>query len=245
MKKVLFVDDEKELHPVILSFFPKDQYRVVCACDGSEGMQKCRNEDFDLVILDFKMPKIDGAKFYDQLQDMQESRKGVMPPVIFVSGYIDELKEKDLKWSKCEFLNKPFSKEELFQKMQKLSSEKTRPGIKVETKISLNPGETLFNAGDDAGNMYYVVSGLLEAQRINGNGSTLSVGKVGPGELIGEMAIFNSDKHLLTMVAIERTELIPIPTDKVRAIVDSQPKWIKLMIENLSRRLKDSLQRIA
>lgn len=245
MKKVLFVDDEKELHPVILSFFPKDQFRVVCAYDGSEGMQKCRNEDFDLVIVDFKMPKIDGAKFYDQLQDLQESRKGVMPPVIFVSGYIDELKARDIKWGKCDFLNKPFSKEDLFQKIQKISTEKTKTGLKIDTKISINPGEKLFSAGDSAGCIYYVVSGLLEAQRIGNNGTPSNIGKIGPGELVGEMAIFNSDQHVVTVVAIEKTELIPIPTEKVRAIVDSQPKWIKLMIENLSRRLKETLQRVA
>lgn len=245
MKKVLFIDDEKELHPVIQSFFPKDQFRLICASDGSEGMQKCRNEEFDLVIVDFRMPKIDGAKFYDQLQDLQETRKGVMPPVIFVSGHIDELKAKDVKWTKCEFLNKPFSKEELFQKIQKLSSEKAKPAVKAEAKISLNPGEKLFSEGDIAGCIYYVVSGVMEAQMISENGSMTSAGKIGPGELVGEMALFNSDKHLMTMVAIERTELVPIPTEKVRAIVNSQPKWIKLMIENLSRRLKESLQRIA
>jgi CheY-like chemotaxis protein len=64
MKKKLFVNDEKELHPLIQSYFPKESYRTICALDGLEGIQKCRNEDFDLIILDYKMPKMDGLKFY-------------------------------------------------------------------------------------------------------------------------------------------------------------------------------------
>src|SRR5690606_3660919 len=120
MKKILFVDDEKELHPLIQSYFPKESYRTICAFDGLEGMQKCRNEDFDLIILDYKMPKMDGLKFYQQLRDIQEAKKVEHTPIIFVSGSIEELKSKQSKWFRCEFLDKPFEKDDLFKKIHVL-----------------------------------------------------------------------------------------------------------------------------
>jgi len=57
--------------------------------------------------------------------------------------------------------------------------------------------------------------------------------------------VLNNDCRSLTVTAIEKTEVIPIPSDKVMAIVEGQPKWIKLMIENLSRRLRDSIKQIS
>lgn len=238
MKKVLLVDDEKELHPIVQSFFPKEEFRVLCASDGLEGIQKCRNEDFDLVILDYRLPKLDGLKFFQQLRDMQEARKVESTPVIFISGDIDEVKQKAPKAEKVEFLAKPFTKEEIFAKIN-------RPAVKATSKFTLNPGEKLFSEGDSADCMYYVVSGLLETSKQRPDGSLQVVGKVGTGELIGEMAVLNNDCRALTAIAIEKTEIIPIPSDKVMAIVEGQPKWIKLMIENLSRRLRDSLKQIS
>lgn len=238
MKKVLLVEDEKELHPVVQSFFPKEEYRVLCASDGLEGIQKCRNEDFDLVILDYRMPKLDGVKFYQQLRDMQETRKVEVTPVIFISGNIDEVKSKLVRVEKCDFVSKPFTKEELFSKINK-------PAVKAANKITLLPGDTLFSEGDAGDCMYYVVSGLLQTSKRKEAGGFQVIGKVGPGELIGEMAVLNKDVRALSATAIEKTELIPIPSDKVMAIVEGQPKWIKLMIENLSRRLRDSLKQIS
>jgi DNA-binding response OmpR family regulator len=238
MKKVLLVEDEKELHPVVLSFFPKEEFKVLCASDGLEGIQKCRNEDFDLVILDYRIPKLDGIKFFLQLRDMQETRKVELTPVIFISGDIDEVRSKISKPEKCDFLSKPFTKEELFSKINK-------PASKASTKFTLLPGEKLFSEGDTGDCMYYVVSGLLETAKSKAGGHLQVIGKVGPGELIGEMAVLTKDPRVLTATAIEKTELIPIPSEKVMSIVDGQPKWIKLMIENLSRRLKDSIRQIS
>lgn len=238
MKKVLYVDDQKDLHPVIQGFFPKEDYRVLCASDGLEGIQKCRNEDFDLIILDYKLPKLDGIKFYQQLRDIQDSRKAEPTQVIFVSGDIEELKSKLTKPEKCDFVSKPFTKEDIFSKISK-----QKP--KVSTKIVLEPGEKLFSEGDSADCMFYVVSGLLVTSKLKANGDVHVIGKVGPGELIGEMAVMTRDVRAITVSAIEKTELIPIPSDKVMSIVEGQPKWIKLMIENLSRRLRESIKQIS
>ncbi|MFP5385500.1 MAG: response regulator [Bacteriovoracia bacterium] len=245
MKKVLFIDDERELHPIVTSYFPKEHYRVVCAGDGSEGMQKCRNEDFDIIIIDFKMPKIEGPKLFLLLQDLYEAKKAELPVIVFVTGAMEELKARNLKWGKSQFLEKPFQKEDLLQKIQQAYDEKTKPhSIKTESKVILNPGELLFQEGDDGNCMYYVVSGLLESCKKINDGNLKTIGKIGAGELVGEMAIIGSDKRLLTVKAVERTELIAISKEKVLPIVNAQPKWIKLIIENLGNRLKETIKQI-
>lgn len=244
MKKILFVDDEKELHPVILSFFPKENFRVICAADGAEGIQKCRNENFDYVILDFSMPKVDGAKFYQILQDLQETKKVEMPPVIFVSGCMDELRSRNLNLTKCALVDKPFTKEDILTKIQELS-EKTKPNVlKPDGRITLNPGDVLCREGEGKASMYFVVSGVLDCRKISGQEEVI-IGQVGQGDLVGEISIVNPETNLMTVVAIEKSELVELPREKFLAMVGAQPKWIKLMIENLSKKLQESLKRIS
>lgn len=237
MKKILFIDDDRELHPTVVQFFPKEEYRVICASDGLEGLHKCRNEDFDYIILDYKMPKLDGLKFYQQLRELQAVRKSEPSPVIFVSENLDEIRAQNIKFEKCEFLPKPFTRDELIQKM-------TKATVKIENKIILQPGEKLFDVGDESECMYYVVKGLLEFSKVQ-DGKTLVIGKVGPGELLGEMSIIMNEKRYLTVTAIEKTEVIGISSEKVMALVNTQPKWIKLMLENLSKRLRDTVKQIS
>jgi CheY-like chemotaxis protein len=238
MKKILFVDHDKELHQLVMSFFPKEEYRVVCSSDGLEGIQKCRNEDFDYIILDFEIPKLDGMKFHHQLRDMQDKRKVEPTPILFLSARLEEVKSKNLKFIKSEFLAKPFTKDDMIQKMFK-------PQVKLENKIILKAGETLFSEGDAADWVYYVVQGSLEISSKTVSGRMHVLTKIGVGELLGEVSVLNKDKRLFTAIATEDSELIPIPSDKVLAIVESQPKWIKLMLENLSKRLREAVKQIS
>lgn len=245
MKKILLIDDEKDLHPILQSYFPKDQFRVVSAYDGLEGLQKCRNENFDLIILDYKMPKMDGLKFYQQVRDLQESKKVDLSPIIFISGFLDEITNTDIKFEKCAFLSKPFEKEALFQKIQSLNDSRQKVHTAKADKISLNHGEKLFKEGQTITCVYYVVSGVLEAYRESSDGTKNVIGKINSGELLGEMAILTSEKSLISVAALEDCELIPIPSDKLMNLVNSQPKWIKLMLENMSKRLRDTIKLIS
>lgn len=234
MKKILFVDSDRELQGTVTQFFPKEEYRVICASDGLEGLHKCRNEEFDYIILDYKLPKLDGVKFYQQLRDMQSTRKLDPTPIVFVSENFNELKSQNIKFEKSEFLAKPFTRDDLIKKM-------TRTTVKIENRVVLNQGEKLFSEGDEADCMFYVVKGLLEFSVMK-DGKPHVMGQVGPGELLGEMSVIMNDKRIVTVVAVEKSELIGIPSDKVKSIVNDQPKWIKLMLENLSKRLRDTIR---
>lgn len=238
MKKILIIDDEREIHSQFQEYFPKEQFRLVSAFDGLEALMKCKNEDFDLIILDYKMPKMDGARFYQQYRDFQENKKSEPTPIVFISGCIEELKSRNPTWVKCEFLNKPFHREELFQRIQKLS-EKKAVTPKSE-KIHLAPGEILFNEGDKISHLFYVVSGRLELIKANDH----VISNVISGELIGE-SILLDDVACYTVRALEQSDLILIPVDKIIEVVKGQPKWIKLLIDGLGKKLKESIKQIA
>ena len=60
MYKLLVVDDEMKIRDVIREYAEFNGYEVSEAEDGMQAVKMCREEDFDLIILDIMMPKLDG-----------------------------------------------------------------------------------------------------------------------------------------------------------------------------------------
>ena len=58
--KLLIVDDETEILNVYKSYFMKRGFSVDVACDGHEGIEKLRQDEFDIAIVDIRMPKLNG-----------------------------------------------------------------------------------------------------------------------------------------------------------------------------------------
>lgn len=237
MKKILFIEEEKELQARILKLFPKDQYRFIVAQDGVEGLQKCRNEEFDLIILDYQMPRLDGFRFYQQVRE-----RGDMTPMLFTTTYIEEMKSKNIKWEKCEVIERPYETTALLQRASKLLGVGTP--IKSD-KLVLNPGEVLFNEGDDSNAIYFVVSGMMKASKKLSDGSMKELFTHGSGDLVGDASVINGTQRIVRIEAVEKTELIIIPSHKILSIVEGQPKWIKLMLEGMSRRIEAGVKQIS
>ena len=59
-RKVLIVDDEKNIVDIIAFNLKKEGYQVITASDGEEGVRKTFEENPDLILLDIMMPKMDG-----------------------------------------------------------------------------------------------------------------------------------------------------------------------------------------
>jgi len=68
MKKILIVEDEKELLDVIAYQLRKNNFDVVAAVDGAEGFSAAKREHPDLILLDIVMPKMDGMAMLEKLR---------------------------------------------------------------------------------------------------------------------------------------------------------------------------------
>ena len=84
MKKILVVDDDKIFQAVISAKLKSLSYEVVSAFDGEEGLSKAVSEKPDLILLDIRMPKLDGISVLEQLQSNKEAHNKI--PVIITSN---------------------------------------------------------------------------------------------------------------------------------------------------------------
>ncbi len=103
MPKILIIDDEKSIRSTLKEILEYEKYEVKEAADGAEGLSMIKKEDFDLVMCDIKMPKMDGM---DVLTAANEIKPDL--PFIMISGHgtIDTAVEATKKGA-YDFLQKP------------------------------------------------------------------------------------------------------------------------------------------
>jgi DNA-binding response OmpR family regulator len=112
-KKILVIDDEPDVIHMIKARLEKNQFTVVTASDGVEGLQKVDDESPDLIVLDVMMPKMDGYTFIKQLKVKQQSN---LTPVIVLTAK-GQLKDMFEMEGVSDYLTKPFQGHELLDKI--------------------------------------------------------------------------------------------------------------------------------
>lgn len=105
MSKILIIEDEAAIRRVLTKILSEenDSYQVDEAEDGFLGLEKIKNIDYDLVLCDIKMPKMDGI-------ELLEAVKKIKPeiPMVMISGHGDmETAIYAMKLGAFDFISKP------------------------------------------------------------------------------------------------------------------------------------------
>ena len=123
--KILLVDDDRDLLQVLRIALDMHGLKVVCAFNGQEAYLKLRNESFDLIITDLKMPKMDGVDFISLVRSADTT------PIFVMSACVEtfKLKLSEVKNSaNLTVFSKPFRPEALIDKIKEI---KKRPDRKM------------------------------------------------------------------------------------------------------------------
>jgi two-component system response regulator (stage 0 sporulation protein F) len=123
--KILVVDDEEGARELFNTILSDEGYAVTLAISGEDALSRLKEDAFDLVVTDIKMPGMDG------LQLLQEIRKsGARSDVIMVTAYGEvESYLKAMSLGAAEYINKPIRIKELKRIVHKVLTErKARPG---------------------------------------------------------------------------------------------------------------------
>ena len=104
MKKILIVEDNELNMKLFFDILKYQNYEPIKAYDGLEAYEKIKNENFDLIILDIQLPKMDGFALLEKLK--KESIK--TPPIIISSAFaMDTDKAKASKYGVLSYITKP------------------------------------------------------------------------------------------------------------------------------------------
>tara|TARA_B100000315_G_scaffold245099_1_gene270591 strand:- start:1852 stop:2235 length:384 start_codon:yes stop_codon:yes gene_type:complete len=121
MKKVLIVDDEKDMLDIFGTVLSNAGYVVVKANSGKEGLVAAKKQKPDMIILDIKMPGMDGVAVSDHLQNDPDTRD---IPVLYLSSLVKKEQVDDgfvegSKIGNLHFLSKSCSFDELLSEVKK------------------------------------------------------------------------------------------------------------------------------
>lgn len=112
MSKILVVDDEFRIRQIIKKYAEFEGYTVKEAVDGMQAIEVCRNEEFDLIIMDVMMPELDG------FSACREIRKFTQTPIIMLSARGEEYdKIHGFELGTDDYVVKPFSPKELMMRV--------------------------------------------------------------------------------------------------------------------------------
>ena len=105
MSKILIIEDEAAIRRVLTKILSEenDSYKVEEAEDGLQGVEKVKNEDYDLILCDIKMPKMDGV-------EVLEAVKKIKPeiPMVMISGHGDlETAINTMRLGAFDYISKP------------------------------------------------------------------------------------------------------------------------------------------
>jgi DNA-binding NtrC family response regulator len=108
-KKVLLVEDETVLRESIRDWLVEDGYDVECVETGEEALKRIKDEEFGVVVLDLRLPDIDGLQVFEHAKELKPETKGVI-----ITAYPSkETQEKAKRLGLLDYLAKPFKVEDL------------------------------------------------------------------------------------------------------------------------------------
>ena len=130
-KRVLVVDDEKLIVKGIRFSLEQDGMEVDCAYDGEEALAYARDNDYDMILLDIMLPKLDGFEVCQQIREFSDV------PIVMLTAKGDDMdKILGLEYGADDYITKPFAIEELLARI--------RAALRKRTAA---PEETLLTAG--------------------------------------------------------------------------------------------------
>jgi CRP/FNR family transcriptional regulator len=106
-------------------------------------------------------------------------------------------------------------------------------------------GEIVFREGDESNTCYIVRSGRARAIREHADGRQLALATFGPGDIFGELAMFDDERRSATVEAIEPLEALAILGNDLRRVMERRPQLAIALAAALSRRLRATNERLA
>jgi len=128
MPSILIIDDERAIRKTLTEILGFEGYKIDEASDGEEGIRKFRDKNYDLVLCDIKMPKLDGIEFLEKAKEINPE-----VPVIIISGHGNiETAVEAVKKGAYDYISKPPDLNRMLITLRNAMDKKT---LVAETKV--------------------------------------------------------------------------------------------------------------
>ncbi len=268
LKKILLIEDNEEIRENTAEILELSNYHVVTAPDGKKGIEMALSEKPDLIVCDIMMPVLDGYGVLHALHK-NESTKNI--PFIFLTAKTERLDmRKGMEMGADDYITKPFSGTELLSAIEgrikkiDLLKQEFGGGIEGVHKLLSATGikesldaltsdrdinhyrkkQTIYNEGNRAARLFYVVSGKVKTYKANDDGKELVVDLYSAGDFLGYVALLEESTYKETAEAMEDSELAVIPKQDFDDLINSNPVIARKFIQMLAKDVADKEEQL-
>jgi CRP-like cAMP-binding protein len=110
---------------------------------------------------------------------------------------------------------------------------------------SFAPGQAVFREGDSSDTCYIVRTGHARAVREHGDGRIITLATFGPGDIFGELALFEDERRSATVEALEELGVVAVLGPDMRRLMVEHPQISTRLVIALGRRLRESNERLS
>jgi CRP-like cAMP-binding protein len=262
MKKILLIEDNATIRENAAEILELANYKVVTAENGKLGIETALAELPDLIVCDIMMPVLDG---YGVLHTMHKNESLKNIPFIFLTAKTERSDlRRGMEMGADDYITKPFSGTELLNaiegrlKKAELLKDEILSGIDGFNKLLAVSGskdaletlttdrdinkyrkkQTIYNEGNRAARMFYIVKGKVKTYKTNEDGKELVVGLYSEGDFLGYLALLEGGSFKETAEAIEDSELAVIPKEDFDELMNNNPmvshRFIQLLAKNVT-----------
>jgi CRP-like cAMP-binding protein len=115
----------------------------------------------------------------------------------------------------------------------------------VTVPRQFDAGAVVFREGDESNTCYIVRSGHARAIREHPDGRSITLANFGPGDIFGELAMFDNERRSATIETLESTQVIAILGGDMRRLLSKHPDIAVKLVAGLGRRLRETNERLA
>ena len=113
------------------------------------------------------------------------------------------------------------------------------------TRTRMERGDVLFREGDRGDTLYVIAEGKIKLGRSSPDGRENLVAVLGPGEMFGELSLFDPKPRTMTATAVAETQLLGLGNESLTAVLTGRPEVSKALLGALAQRLRRTNEHLA
>lgn len=113
------------------------------------------------------------------------------------------------------------------------------------SEVTFRRGEKLFSEGDPGDRLYVLVDGKIKLGHTSSDGRENLIAVLGPGEMVGELTLFDPGPRSTTATAVAPTTMLELDHDHMMSFLDTRPELAKHMLKALAQRLRRTNDQLA
>lgn len=246
--KILIVDDDKDMTTTLTLILSEEGYEATSAKDGQEAIKIVSEKRFDLILMDIRMPGLNGVETYKEIRKI---RPGV--PVAMMTAYsVESLVKEALEHNAREVIYKPFDTEKLLELIGRLKEGTLISIVDDDPAISAKMRDYLEEKGYHVHittngidalelfkkKMFHIVFIDIEIPPSNGLDTYLKIKEINPKTTAVILAEYQKRPKILAGEAIKHYAFTclykPFETDEVLRIIEKIEKMKKKNFKRLN-----------